>query len=425
MILPRARRAWLILAVAAAAACWPRSPWALPLTAQEQTDLHHQLRGLVRRGAVAVAIDGKLAFQHGKGSFVPASILKLATAQAALKLLGPDFRFRTEVYLDAANNLYVRGYGDPFLVSEEWRRMAGELERLGVFDLPLAQLVLDGGAFDPDLRIDGVEYTLNPYDARPGALVSNFNTANVRVFKGGRVESAEPQTPLTPLARELARKLRRGEHRINLSRNPANGPRYSAELALAIFRAQGAHIAGIAYRPVPAGLRPLLVHFSEQTLREVVAGMLEFSNNFIANQILLTLALRETGPPARLEAGVERLRRFLTEDLGLAPESFHLVEGSGISRLNRVDIGAMLRITDAFYPWRGLLKPHAVGSRSLLAKTGTLSDVHSLAGFLPAPEGERRVFVIMLNQRRHVRERVLERLLTVFADPAWDPTGAP
>lgn len=390
--------------------------------------LHRQLRGLIRRGGVAVAFDGETRFVHGDGRYVPASILKLATAQAALHELGPDFRFQTEVYVDADNTLYVRGLGDPFLVSEEWRRMGTELERLGVFDLELKRLVVDTSAFDPNLVVDGVEYTLNPYDARPGALVTNFNTINLMVYRANRVESAEPQTPLTPLGRELVKKLklRPGEQRINLSRNPANGPRYSGEVALAVFRDLGARIkGGFAFGVAPAGLKPVLVHRSEQPLTEVIAGMLEFSNNFVANQLLLQIALKHGGAPALLNDGVARLRGFLIDQMGLPPDSFHLVEGSGISRGNRVDLRSMLRITDAFYPWRGLMRAHKGGERVVLAKTGTLKGAYSLAGFLPAPAGERRTFVVMLNQTRFTREMVLNRLLAAFAAPGFDMAEGP
>jgi len=390
---------------------------------------NEQLRGeiarWVRSGGIAVSINGKPVFRYREGSYVPASILKLATAAAALRQLGPDYRFRTEVYLDAENNLYVRGYGDPYLVSEAWRAIARELERLGVFDLALKSLVLDDTAFAPNQVADGAENSLNPYDARLGALVTNFNTVNVRVIKRGAVVSAEPQTPLVPLAVELARRLPRGTHRINLSARARNTLRYSGEVARAIFQELGARFSGpVQVRPVPPGLVPALVYRSELPLRDVIQAMLEFSNNFIANQITLVMTLEKKGPPALLADGVALTRRFLQEQIGLSPDSIFMVEGSGISHRNRVDLLAMLKITEAFYPWRDLLNIHDAGqARLVLAKTGTLSNVHSLAGFLPSPNGERRAFVIMLNQQAHNREPVLRLLMDRFGsdlpEMAW------
>ena len=398
----------------------------LPAPALTDGELRTELARWVRTGGVAVSINGTPVFEYRAGTYVPASILKLATAAAALHVLGPDYRFRTEVYVDAQNNVYVRGYGEPYLVSEAWHTIARELERIGVFDLPLNRLFLDDTAFAPGQVPDGVENSLNPYDARLGALVTNFNTVNVRVIKRGKVVSAEPQTPLTPLAIELARSLPRGTHRINLSRRARNTLRYTAEVARAILQEHGARFAGpVLVRPVPPGLVPAYVYRSEQPLREVIQAMFEFSNNFIANQITLVMALEKHGPPARLADGVAITRDFLLHEVGLGPEAFSMVEGSGISRQNRVDLLAMLRITDAFYPWRDLLHIHEAGhARSVLAKTGTLSDVHSLAGYLPAPTGERRSFVIMLNQTAHNREQVLQALMDRFGadvpDTAWE-----
>lgn len=393
---------------------FPSVPAPTPPLTDDQ--LRAEIGRWVHTGGIAVAIDGKPVFSYREGTYVPASILKLATAEAVLYRLGPDYRFRTEVYLDADRNLYVRGYGDPYLVSEAWRSIAKGLEHQGVFDLPLKNLVLDDTAFAPDQSVDGSENSLNPYDARLGALVTNFNTINVRVIRRGKVVSAEPQTPLTPLAIELARSLPRGTHRINLSLRRKNPMRYSGEMARAIFQESGAKFSGpVQIRATPAGLTPALVYRSELTLREIVQAMLEFSSNFIANQVTMVMALEEKGPPVSLEQGVELTRRFLVDHVGLKPGSFAVVEGSGISRNNRVDLLAMLQITDAFYPWRQLLRSHDAGpSGRVLAKTGTLSDVHSLAGFMPSPDGERRAFVIILNQLAHNREPILQLLMGRF-----------
>src|SRR3970282_313260 len=97
------------------------------------------------------------------------------------------------------------------------------------------------------------------------------------------------------------------------------------------------------------------------------------------------------------------------------PEDFTLIEGSGLSRQNHIGLTAMLRVVDAFHPWAELLQPYGKAPLTLPAKTGTLSGVYTLAGFLPAPAGVRRPFVIMLNQPRHTRGAVLRRLVRAYA----------
>lgn len=380
--------------------------------------LHRALAGLVTNGGVAVggAPGAAPAFVYGEGVYTPASIIKLATALAAFRQLGPDYRFRTEVYRSGQGNLFVKGYGDPFLISEEWHLIAAELAAKGIWRRPLRNLFLDRSAFHGDLRVDGAADSTNPYDARLGALISNFNTIFVHVAPGGVVTSAEAQTPLTPSAVEMAESLPAGRHRINFSRRPGAGLRYSGELALEIFRLAGARFEGnVRGRRVPAGLEPVLVHRSSRPLTAVVRGMLEFSNNFVANQIILVLALEKHGTPARFSDGVALVAEYVRSLLPPAEGQLRLVEGSGLSRKNRIGLSAMLRVVEAFRPWQGLLKPYGRQPWIAPAKTGTLGGVYTLAGFLPGRPGARRAFVIMLNQPRNTRRAVFLRIATSFA----------
>ncbi len=87
-------------------------------------------------------------------------------------------------------------------MSEELAAIASELKARGLDRV--RDILLDRRFFRPGLVLDGTSRSLNPYDAYNGALSVNFNTIFVNVAPDGSVESAEPQTPLTPLAREMA-----------------------------------------------------------------------------------------------------------------------------------------------------------------------------------------------------------------------------
>ena len=76
---------------------------------------------------VVDAEGNELVAQNADKPFVPASVTKLVTTWLALETLGKDYRFETRFYLDAKRTLYVRGGGDPFLVSEELAQLAQEL----------------------------------------------------------------------------------------------------------------------------------------------------------------------------------------------------------------------------------------------------------------------------------------------------------
>src|SRR5687768_4126585 len=69
----------------------------------------------------------ELVAQNADQPFVPASVAKIVTAWLAVEVLGGDYRFKTHFYLDDERVLYVRGGGDPFLISEELALLAPKL----------------------------------------------------------------------------------------------------------------------------------------------------------------------------------------------------------------------------------------------------------------------------------------------------------
>lgn len=371
---------WALLA-----ALWAGSLWA----AGGQDGLIRSLKG---GAAMVAAPDGRILFsQRADRAMVPASIIKIATADAALSLLGEDFRFRTEFYLTPRRELGVKGFGDPGLVSERLRVMA---ERLGDLGLPpLTGFVFDTGYFSDRLAVRGQSRTDNPYDARNGALVANFNTVYLRKERPGRVASAEPQTPLTPTARALARDLPAGEHRINIGRDPEVGLGYFAELLRAFLDRAGVTIrAEVRRGPIPAGSRLVYTHRSGP-LAETVAGLLQYSNNFVANQLLLVLGAETLGAPATLAKGGRAVSGFLADEVGL--RRVRLVEGSGLSRENRIDAREMIRLLRHFIPYKDLLKQR---DGVFYAKTGTLEGVSTYAGYMKSPAGAFYPFVILLDR---------------------------
>ena len=146
-------------------------------------------------------------------------------------------------------------------------------------------------------------------------------------------------------------------------------------------------------------------HSNILTLKEVIAGMLLFSNNFTANQLLLTVGLQRFGPPATLEKGTRAYTEYLEKELKIPLDQFLLVEGSGISRKNRLTPEAIWLLLKAFAPHQELLQ----GDNDVLLKTGTLSGVYTMAGYLPGTNP--LFFVILLNQPQNTRDKILKILL--------------
>src|SRR5262245_58674384 len=131
------------------------------------------------------AAGNELVAQNADEPFVPASVTKIVTAWLAMQVLGADYRFQTRFYLDGKRVLYVRGGGDPFLISEELALLAPELVA-AVGKKPLAGIVIDTSYYPSDLRIPGVEDSDRSYDALNSALAVNFNTINA-VRRGDKV----------------------------------------------------------------------------------------------------------------------------------------------------------------------------------------------------------------------------------------------
>jgi len=389
---------------------------ALPCSGAARTAVdkprQNQLRNLVKNGGYALTRGDRMLAAHNlEQPLIPASTAKLVTALAALDSLGPEYRFRTEIYLDEDNNLYLKGYGDPFLVSEEVAGIGEELRTAGV--VRINDIYIDDSAYALEAPLDGLDGSGNPYDVGPAALAVNFNSVNLRVAGKGRVESAEEQTPLLPLMVELGRTLPPGRHQFNVTANPAHPILLAGQLFRHSLQQAGIYGEGeIGRRRVPAGASLVLTHRCGRSLVELAQNLLEFSNNFIANQVFLAIGAEKFGYPATWSKGRRAMDEYLGRDPLLAKE-IHLEEGSGLSRRNRVTVRAMLRVLELFGNYAGLLPE----KHQCLLKSGTMIGVYAFAGYLPCPNGRDRL-VIILNQARNRRDQVLAILRDIYDEAA-------
>jgi D-alanyl-D-alanine carboxypeptidase/D-alanyl-D-alanine-endopeptidase (penicillin-binding protein 4) len=349
----------------------------LLLPVQAFADVKEKVAALAPSALVLVMdADGKeLVAQNADELFVPASVTKIVTAWLALQVLGADYRFETRFYLDAKRVLTVRGGGDPFLVSEELALLAPELVA-AVGKKPISGIVLDASYFPTDLRIPGVEDTNKSFDTLNSALAVNFNTISA-VRRGNKVESAEKQTPLTPLAiSQFRARGPNGRGRISLNQEPAVGLQYAGELLAAFIKRAGGSVSGkITTGSVPAGLTPVYVHRQSRPLSEILRELLIGSNNYVANQVFLEIGAKSLGGPVSLDKSVAVARKMLAaNDLA---DAIQLEEGSGLSRGNRFTARGLAKMLNLFAPNAGLLKSGTGASY----KTGTLEGVRTLAGY--------------------------------------------
>src|SRR4029078_10350966 len=134
--------------------------------AQGRAEPKEKIEALAPSALVLVVNDkgDELIAQNVDQTFVPASVTKIVTWGLALEVLGSDYRFQPRFYLDGSRVLYIRGGGDPFLVSEELVPLASELVA-AIGKEPFSRIVVDGSYYPANIAIPGVEDTNESYDA--------------------------------------------------------------------------------------------------------------------------------------------------------------------------------------------------------------------------------------------------------------------
>jgi len=384
----------------------------------------------------------------------PASTQKVLTAVAALDAFGPSHRFVTELRASrplgpdgVVGDLFVRG-GDPALTSEQWWRLAADLRARGLREVR-GDLVLDDGLFDQERwHPSWTPVTARAYHAPVSAISANYGAFRVRVAPGAEpgapiFASVDPPVSYLHLVNEgrtgkpgsastlaVEREGAPGEERIHVSgslpagaapddvwRSVADPLAYAGAVLRMQLQANGIRVAGGTRRGAAAPGASLLLEFEGLPLQEIATLFLKYSNNFIAECLLKWLAI---GPapaagatPGSWAGGAEALRARLTA-LGVPLDGSHIVDGSGLSRANRISARVLvetLRRGDAAFASGpellaslplaaedGTLRKRAAQSRGhVRAKTGSLDGVTSLAGFARTTRGRDLVFAVLVN----------------------------
>jgi D-alanyl-D-alanine carboxypeptidase/D-alanyl-D-alanine-endopeptidase (penicillin-binding protein 4) len=375
-------------------------------------------RMISTRDALLIAdAGGRILYaRNADKPLVPASTLKLLTSLVALHYLGADYRFVTEFYVDRHSNLKIKGYGDPLLISEALEQLADALKRSSALQgLHLHDLIVDDTYFAAPISIPGIaEDPFQPYNAPVGALCVNFNTIAFKVEQRRPLQlvSKEPQTPLLPFAERCIRQRLSDRPpsggRMVLSRQGGEHTLYAGHLMRYYLQQAGIAIHGkIRTGTVNPHTDRLVYRYrSAYTVNDVIENLLHYSNNFIANQLLLHSGAKVFGPPATLDKGVRSAIQYVQTHFKLKGHNLTLVEGSGISRRNRITARMLHRILIRFSACYTCLR-HQKGD---YYKTGTLNGIRTRAGYLKISDTQGYHYVIMLNTPGKSAETVVARL---------------
>ncbi len=356
-----------------------------------------------------------IASKNAEKPLVPASAIKILTALVALHYLGEDYRFSTECYIDDNNNITIKGYGDPLLVSEVMPDFARNIKtRIDHIN----DIVLDDKAFHKPLKIHGVGLTIEPYNAPNGAISANFNTISFKETAKGNFISLEPQTPLVPFALSRIRSSGVDSGRIVFSNADDESALYAGHLIAWFLKDNGVSVKG----RVRTGLvesprdRFLCRFISPYALTEVIARLMDFSNNFIANQLFVASGIKAYGLPGTMEKGIRATQEYLHNVLKLS--NIQVAEGSGISRKNKISALNLDQLLIYFSPFHYLMK----SQNGEFYKTGTLSDVRTRAGYIDSGKGGYYRFVVMINTPGKTADQAMEVIRRLVSEK--DRTGS-
>jgi len=337
---------------------------------------------------------------------IPASILKIFTSLTAIHYLGSEHRYRTEFFIDKNSNLKIKGFGDPLLISEIVREISRLIAALLGPSTIINDLIVDDSYFTRPLTIPGISSSSQPYDAPNGALCVNFNTVFFKHTRSGYI-SAEAQTPLLPFAEKKIgnRKLNAG--RIVLSHVGNENTVYAGKLFEYFLKQEGVQLSGnVRIGRVNYSHDRLIFRYTSRfSLTQIISKLLEHSNNFTTNQLIISAGIKAFGPPGNLAKGVKAAVAYASREFAI--DDMTIVEGSGISRRNRVAAIEMMRVLEAFEPNFVLLRQQGRD----FYKTGTLNGINTRAGYITSHNGGRYRYVVMLNTRGKSTKPIMRQLL--------------
>ena len=426
---------------------------------------------------VVQAVDSEQAsLQHNPGkSLNPASVMKLLTSKAALDLLGPNYRWKTEIYYDGSlsqgvlsGNLIIKGYGDPQFNTADFWRLLYSIKQAGISHIN-GNLILDKSHFaaPQQQRANFDNEIWRAYNAQPSALLVNgrhtrfiFSRSsseknavaisadmalpqieivnNMRLLPGAcrdwrnhmqysvgieQTSAAEPIKTITfsgSFAADCEEKV--------LELSLFNDEQYAYYSFKQLWQALGGQFSGqLQVKARPNQAIKLLEQRSE-TLSQVLPEMNKWSNNLMARQLLLTMAAEKMAVPASEADGASAIKNwFNSQQLGA--DTLVVENGSGLSRIERLSAEQLARMLVQAY--LSPTMPEFMSSLPVLAldgtlmkrlkdspaakrahlKTGSLDGVSAIAGYLLDKQNRRQVLVMLVNHEKAGASKIAQDAL--------------
>jgi serine-type D-Ala-D-Ala carboxypeptidase/endopeptidase (penicillin-binding protein 4) len=330
--------------------------------------------------------------KHHRRLFTPASNTKLFTAAAAFYFLGYKYVFKTSLLSDAPvhdsainGNVYIHFSGDPSLTKQDLAGLFGQLKKLSVScihgDICLISEIEDNDQayYAPGFSLDDVGAGYNP------PVTGYIVDGNVSLCSHNKnFFSYKSLDHICATIRKLMKK-------------------FGIKLTGTIRRASAPSRA----------LRIISCHKS-RPLKDLVSHMLKTSDNLYANAFFKHIGKKVCGSEGSWKTGQKAVKNFASQCVGIAPAEWVLDDGAGLSRYNLISPEHIVKLLSWVYRQKemypifieclpasgidGTLKNRMIEHRGIVkAKTGTLSGVSALSGYICVPGNEPYIFSIMLN----------------------------
>lgn len=409
--------------------------------------------GLVVRDATTGEV---LYDRNGINRLMPASNAKLFTSAAALETLGPDYRFHTDVLTTGktyggvlAGPLFLKGYGDPTSLEADYRALAHQVAATGIRQV-VGDLVADDTFFDSRRLGNGWSWDNESYyySAQTSALTvapdTDYDSGTVIVesLPGATIGAPAqlkvvPQTSAVQLVNTSTTGAAGSAYTLNVERDhgtnvvritgsiPADDTggqdwvavweptNYAADVFRRALAAEGVKVLGKTRTGTTPEASRRLARDESMTVAELMTPFMKLSNNMHAEALVKTMG------NGNWDDGLAVVRDY-AKTAGVDVPAMRFADGSGLSRMNNVTADGIsdLLVAAGKEPWfaawyasmpiagnpdrmvGGTLRNRMRGTaaaNNVHAKTGTLTGVTALSGYVTNADGRKLVFAFVSN----------------------------
>jgi D-alanyl-D-alanine carboxypeptidase/D-alanyl-D-alanine-endopeptidase (penicillin-binding protein 4) len=419
----------------------------------------------------------------------PASNMKLFSSAAAMDALGPGYRFGTDLLADGPvrggtlmSDLYLRGGGDPTMLAEDYADLASSLAAAGV-DRIQGDIVADDSFFDAVPLATAWSWDDEPfyYSAVTSALTvapdTDYDSGTVIVRTSpGDAAGSEPVVTLQPQTdavrvenrattgpegsgTDLTVERQHGSDRVVVTGTiaadasstsewvtVADPTEYAGDVLARALSSEGVRIKGdVEQGSTPEQARVLTTHRS-MPLRELLTPFMKLSNNMHAEALVKTMGHEATGVGS-WGAGLSVVRDY-AQSLGVDTSTLRISDGSGLSRFDLLsadhiaDLLTAVRAEPWFQTWYDALPVAGNPDRftggtlrsrmrdtpaadNLHGKTGSMTSVTALSGYVTNADGRELVFSMVSNNYLQSPRSAEDALGVTLASWSEGEAGAP